>query len=123
MQRLSSAERFGHDFLRALYHLIHTARIYQDHHQLTRKSVRSFQALLEEMTEERDLSLVLWRGRFHLGGEKLPFRRETSGIVNGMADFFTRRGMMNLNFSRSACQAPPGDMLTFVPSAERFCQA
>lgn len=114
MQQSSLADRIGHDFVRALYHMIHTTQIYQDNNQLTRKSVRSFQAILDETTAEQDLNLVLWRGRFHLGGEKLPYRRDTSGIVNAMADFFNRRGVMSVNFMQSARNIPPDDILKFA---------
>ena len=110
----SLADRFGHDFLRSLYHMIHTARIYQDNNQLARKSVRSFQAILDEMTVDGDLNLVLWRGRFHIAGEKLPYRRDTAGIVNGMSDFFAKRGIVSVNFLQSSRNIPPDDILTFA---------
>jgi len=114
MQNSSNAFRFGSEFLRALHHVSHTARIYQDNNQLTRKSVSSFQAVLHEMLVENDLSLVLWRGRFHVGGERLPYRRDAAGIVNGMADFFVRRGIGCVHFLQSARNIPPDDILTFV---------
>ncbi len=112
--QLSPSRRFGHDFIRALYHVIHTARIYQDNNQLIRKSVRSFQAILDEMTVEGDVNLVLWRGRFHVGGEKLSYRRDTIGVVNAMSDFFSRRGMVSINFLQSSRNAAPDSILTFT---------
>lgn len=112
--QLSPSRRFGHDFIRVLYHVIHTARIYQDNNQLIRKSVRSFQAILDEMTVEGDINLVLWRGRFHVGGEKLSYRRDTIAIVNAMSDFFLKRGIVSINFLQSARNAAPDSILTFA---------
>jgi HD-GYP domain-containing protein (c-di-GMP phosphodiesterase class II) len=111
---LSPSLRFGHDFLRAFYHVIHTARIYRDDNQLIRKSVRSFQAILDEMTVEEDVNLVLWRGRFHVGGEKLPYRRDTAGVVNAMSDYFLRRGIVSINFLQASRNATPDSILIFV---------
>jgi HD-GYP domain-containing protein (c-di-GMP phosphodiesterase class II) len=112
--QLSPARRFGHDFIRALYHVIHSARIYQDNNQLIRKSVRSFQAILDEMTVEGDVNLALWRGRFHVGGEKLSHRRDTIGVINAMSDFFSKRGIVSVNFLQSSRNATPDSILTFA---------
>ena len=75
-ERQSIPERLGHDFLRALYHLINAVRIYKDNNQIVQTSVNSFQNMLKELTISGDISLLLYRSRFHLGGEKLPYRRE-----------------------------------------------
>src|SRR5271157_2700975 len=97
-ERQSIPERLGHDFLRALYHLISTARNYQDNNnQLIRKSLRSFQYLLNEITISGDISLLLWRSRFYFGGEKLPYQREVAGTVNNMVEFFSKRGIESVN--------------------------
>jgi len=112
--RQSIPERMGHDFLRALYHMIHTARIYQDNNQLIRKSVRSFQAMLTEITLEGDISLLLWRSRFHLGGEKLVYRRDMAGVVNSMVDYFSRREIGSINFLESSGNASTEDVLLFT---------
>ncbi len=106
--------RLGHDFLRHFYHVLHTARIYRDNNQLIRKSVQSFQTILRDMTVAGDISLVLWRGRFHLGGEKLTYRRETAGVAGSMLEFFSRRRIGAIEFLQGANEASPEDILTFV---------
>ena len=99
-ERQSIPERLGHDFLRALYHLIHTVRIYQDNNQLVQTSVNSFQNMLKELTISGDISLLLYRSRFHLGGEKLPYRRNAAVVVYNMAEFFSKARHRKRKFSR-----------------------
>ena len=112
--RQSIPERLGHDFLKALYHMIKTARNYQDNNQLIRKSLCSFQSILNEITIGGDISLLLWRSRFYLGGEKLPYRREAAGIVNNMVEYFARRGIESVNFLESSRDALPDNILKFT---------
>lgn len=102
------------DFLKALYHMIHSARNYEDNNQLIQNSVRSFQCLLHKLTVGGDISLLLWRSRFYLGGEKLPYRREASGIVNGLTEYFVKRGIESLNFLESSRDAFPDNILMFT---------
>ena len=121
--RQTIPEQLGHDFLKALYHMISTARNYQDNNQLIRNSVRSFRSLLHDITAGGDISLLLWRSRFYLGGEKLPYRREATGIVNSMDEYFARRGIESLNFLESSRNALPDNLLTFTRlfnEAERY---
>jgi HD-GYP domain-containing protein (c-di-GMP phosphodiesterase class II) len=112
--RLSVPEKMGHDFLKALHHLINTARNYQDNNQLIRNSVRKFHYILNELTAGGEISLRLWRSRFYLGGEKLPYRREAAGIANGMMEYFARRGIEALNFLESSRNASPDSILIFT---------
>jgi len=107
-------ERLGHDFLRALYHLIHTVRIYQDNNQLIQTSVNSFQNLLKELNISGDISLLLYRSRFHLGGEKLPYRRNAAVVAYNMAEFFSKRGIGSVNFLESSRNALPENIITFI---------
>jgi len=113
-ERQSIPERLGHDFLRALYHMINTVRMYQDNNQLVQASVSSFQNILNELTTGGDISLLLYRSRFHLGGEKLPYRRDAAFIVYNMAEFFSKRGIGTVNFLRSSRNILPEDIITFV---------
>ncbi|MBN1662726.1 MAG: HD domain-containing protein [Deltaproteobacteria bacterium] len=109
----SIPERFGHDFLRALYHMINTVRIYQDNNQLVRKSLRTFRTLLDLMAAEDDISLFLWRGRFYIGEQKLPYVRDAATVVNAMIDFFSKRGIGSIIFLQSSRTALPEDVLAF----------
>lgn len=107
-------EQLGHDFLKSFYHMINTARNYQDNNQLIRKSVGLFQSILYQLTSGGDVSLRLWRNRFYLGEEKLPYRRETSGIVNNMIDYFVIRNIESLHFLQSSRDVSPDKILVFA---------
>lgn len=113
-ERQSIPERLGHDFLRALYHMLNTVRMYQDNNQLVRMSVHSFQDLLRELTAGGDVSLLLYRSRFHLGGEKLRYRRDTAVVVYNVVEFFSKRGIGSLNFFKLSGDASPDNIITFT---------
>jgi len=113
-EKQSIPERLGHDFLRALYHMINTVRMYQDNNQLVQTSVSTFQSMLNELTTSGDVSIFLYRGRFHLGGEKLRYRRDTAVIVYNLADFFSKRDIGGVNFLRSSSEASPEKIITFI---------
>ena len=113
-ERKSLPERLGHEFLRALYHMINTVRLYQDNNQLVQNSVELFRNILNELTIDGDMGLLLYRGRFHLGGEKLPYRRNAAIVVYKMMEFFSKRGIGSLNFSKSSREASAENMITFA---------
>ncbi|HON59939.1 MAG TPA: HD domain-containing protein [Smithella sp.] len=113
-EKKSVAERLGHDFIRSLYHMINTVRVYQDNNQLVRMSVGSFQTILKELTGSGDSSLLLYRGRFHLGGEKIPYRRDLAVIVYNMIDFFLKRGVGSLNFLQASHDAAMEHIIAFA---------
>lgn len=113
-ERQSVPERLGHDFLRALYHMINTVRMYEDNNQLVRMSVNSFQDILNELTVSGDISIHLYRGRFHLGGEKLPYRRDAAFVVYNMVEFFSKRSIGSLNFLKSSRDTLPENIMTFT---------
>lgn len=112
--RQTIPEKLGHDFLKALHHMITTARNYQDNNQLIKNSVQTFRSLLYEITVGGDVSLLLWRSRFYLGGEKLPYRREASGIVGSVIESFAKVNIESLNFLESSRHASPESILTFT---------
>lgn len=113
-ERQSIPERLGHDFLRALYHLISTVRIYQDNNQLIRTSVSSFQNMLNELTISGDISLSLFRSRFHIGEEKLRYRRDAAIVVYNMVEFFSKRNIGGVNFLNSSRDALPENIIKFT---------
>ena len=113
-ERQSIPERLGHDFLRALYHLISTVRVYQDNNQLVRTSVSSFQNMLNELTISGDISLSLYRSRFHIGEEKLRYRRDAAIVVYNMVELFSKRGIGSVNFLESSRDALPENIITFT---------
>jgi HD-GYP domain-containing protein (c-di-GMP phosphodiesterase class II) len=113
-EKQSIPERLGHDFLRALYHMVNTVRMYQDNNQLVQESVRSFQSILNELTASGDISLRLYRDRFHLAGEKLPYRRSSAVVVYNMIDFLSKRGFGSVNFLKSSRDVLPEDLMMFT---------
>jgi HD-GYP domain-containing protein (c-di-GMP phosphodiesterase class II) len=112
--RRSITERLGHDFLRALYYMVNAVRIYKNNNQIVQTSVQSFQNMLNELTVSGDVSLLLYRGRFHLGGEKLRYRRDAAVVVYKMVDFFSKRGLGGLNFLKLSRDVFPENIMTFT---------
>ena len=100
--------------MKALYHLVHTARIHKDNNQLIRDCLARFKGLLDEMTKEDDLKIQVWRGRFHINGEKLPHGRDTVNIINQILKYFSGRGIGGLQFLVISGKASPADILTFI---------
>ena len=86
-EKITTAEHLGIVFLKVLYHLIQTAKIYNDNNQLIKEDLAKFKDILEDMTREEDLKIQIWRGRFYIGGEKLPYRRDTVSIINEMIEY------------------------------------
>jgi len=94
--------------------MINTARNYQDNNQLLQKSVQSFQTMLIDITAGGDTSLLFWRGRFYMGGEKVPYRRETANVINAMVEFLAKLGIGGINFFQSSQDVLPERILEFV---------
>ncbi|MBN1364620.1 MAG: HD domain-containing protein [Syntrophaceae bacterium] len=113
-ERESTPERLGHDFLRALYHMINTVRMYQDNNQLVQSSVSMFQNMLKELTISGDVSLQHHRSRFHLGGEKLKYRRDMAVIVYNMLELFSKRDIGSINFLKFSSKASPENIIMFT---------
>ena len=112
-EKQSIAERFGHDFLRALYLMINTVRMYDDNNQLVQTCVSSFQNILNELTVSGDITLLLYRSRFHLGGEKIRYRRDAAVITYNMVEFFSNRGIGSVTFLKSSRDVAPENIITF----------
>ena len=113
-EKKSIPERLGHDFLRALYHTINTVRMYQDNNQLVQNSVEAFTGLLNELTVSGDISLLLYRSRFHLGGEKIPYRRNAAVVIYNMMEFFSKRGIGSVTFSSASRDASQDNIIAFM---------
>lgn len=113
-ERQSIPERLGHDLLRALYQMVSTVRMYQDNNQLVQTSVISFHNILQQLTVRGDIPFTLYRSRFHLGGEKLPYRRDAAVVVYNMADFFSKRGIGGVNFLEASRNVSPEKIIMFI---------
>jgi HD-GYP domain-containing protein (c-di-GMP phosphodiesterase class II) len=70
--------------------------------------------MLNELTISGDISLSLYRSRFHLGEEKLRYRRNAAIVVYNMAEFFSKRGIGSVNFLESSRDALPENIITFT---------
>ncbi len=110
----SLLERSSQEFMKFLYHLIHNAKIYDDNNQLITKSVSRLKNMLDELTGKGDVSITLWRGRFHVQGERLRYRRDIAGIINSMVEYFALRKIGRINFSRSFKNTTAANLLEFA---------
>ncbi|MEJ2431502.1 MAG: HD domain-containing protein [Deltaproteobacteria bacterium] len=88
----------GGRFIRAFHHMISTVKIHQDNNQLIKESIQHFAKALSEISGGVDLEMLLWRGRFFIQGEKLPYRKESFALINEMLDYFPQRGLRGLVF-------------------------
>ena len=100
--------------IRSLYQLIHTSRIHQDNNQLMTDVVTQFAVILADISRDGDTSIQIWRGRFYVNGEKLPYQREVIAITNEMADYFSLRQIGGLCFSKTSLDARHEDIIAFV---------
>jgi HD-GYP domain-containing protein (c-di-GMP phosphodiesterase class II) len=94
--------------------MINTVRIHQDNNQLIKESVRQFGKALVEISGGIDLELLLWRGRFFIQGEKLPYRRESFALINEMLEYFPQRGLQGLRFLTTFKQSSLKDFIGFT---------
>ncbi len=94
--------------------MINTVRIHQDNNQLIKESVAQFAKTLAEMSGGTDLEILLWRGRFFLQGEKLPYRRESFALINEMLEYFPQRGLRGLLFYPTFKQGSFKDFVIFA---------
>ncbi|MBW2636704.1 MAG: hypothetical protein JRC86_04130, partial [Deltaproteobacteria bacterium] len=59
-------EHLGGNLIRALHQVIKAVKIHQDNNQLVIDSVSELHRLVSEMSEEQDLQIQIWRGRFYI---------------------------------------------------------
>jgi HD-GYP domain-containing protein (c-di-GMP phosphodiesterase class II) len=104
----------GLELIKILYHLIQSIRIHKDNNELIRVYLSKFKGILNEMAREDDLKIQFWRGRIHIGGEKLPYRRETVNLINQMMKYFSNRGIGGLHFFVASSKASLADLLVFM---------
>jgi HD-GYP domain-containing protein (c-di-GMP phosphodiesterase class II) len=104
----------GGRFIKAFHHMIHTVKIHQDNNQLIKESVKYFAKALAEISGGMDLEIMLWRGRFFIQGEKLPYRRESFALINEMLEYFPQRGLQGLLFHPTFKQSSLKDFIGFA---------
>jgi HD-GYP domain-containing protein (c-di-GMP phosphodiesterase class II) len=103
----------GGRFIKTFHHMINTVRIHQDNNQLIKESINHFAKALAEMSGGMDLEILLWRGRFFIQGEKLPYRRESFALINEMLEYFPQRGLRGLLFHPTFKEGSLKDFVIF----------
>jgi hypothetical protein len=110
----SLLSRAGQDFMKSLYRLINTVRIYRDNNQLIRKGVAELKGTLDILAGRDDISVHLWRGRFHIRGERLQYRRDLASVVNGMVAYFTQRNIGQIIFFNASRNVSVEDFVAMI---------
>jgi HD-GYP domain-containing protein (c-di-GMP phosphodiesterase class II) len=113
-KKKTEPEHLGGSLIRTLHQVIKAIKIHQDNNQLVRENVAELHRLVSEMSEQQDLQIQIWRGRFYIQGEKLLYRKETFPIINEMLEYFPQRGLGGLHFLPSLIEAPPDDLIPFT---------
>jgi putative nucleotidyltransferase with HDIG domain len=98
----------------ALYHIINTVRIHQDNNQLIKDCVTQFNNAISDLSREEAVTIQVWRGRFHIQGEKILFQRENFHIINEMLEYLSERGLGGLSFLSSLGSVLPEDLIAFT---------
>ena len=94
--------------------MLRAAGIYRDNNQLLGRSVENFRVLLADLTVDGDAALMFWRGRFHLAGEKLPYRRDAAAVLEMMGEFLSRRRLGSVVFFHTGQRVLAEQILVFV---------
>ena len=107
-------EQLGGNLLKAFYHLINSARIHQDNNQLIKECVNQFYNAIAQLSGEEVVTIRIWRGRFHIQGERLLYRRWNSHIINEMAEYFSVRGLSGLCYLSTFRDTSSEDLMAFT---------
>ena len=95
----------GTQLIRALYHLVNAVRLHQDNNQLIKDCLNQFNGVIGEISADEDITIRIWRGRFHIQDERILFRRDNYTVINEMLDYFSRRGLVGFRWSYA--DSPP----------------
>lgn len=104
----------GEKFIKTLSHLIHSVKIHQDNNQLIKDALTELRSSLAELAPDDVLTIQIWRGRFHIQGERVVYRRETFAIINTMLDYFSRRELGGLGFQAGTGQVADEKLVRFI---------
>jgi hypothetical protein len=110
----SSLARAGQEFMKFLYRLINTVRIYRENNQLIRKGVGELKGVIDTLAGGGDINVHLWRGRFHIRGERLQYRRDLASVINGMMAYFTQRNIGQIIFFNASRSASTEDFVAMI---------
>jgi HD-GYP domain-containing protein (c-di-GMP phosphodiesterase class II) len=101
------------ELVKTLYYLTNAVRIHQDNNQLIRECVIRFSAALADFEGEEAVDIQIWRGRFHIQGQRIPYNRESFNILNEMVHYFSERGLGGICFLSSFKDTSPGNIVAF----------
>jgi HD-GYP domain-containing protein (c-di-GMP phosphodiesterase class II) len=104
----------GEKLIKSLYYVINSVRIHHDNNQVVKDGVSQLRASIVEFSQGDDVPIQIWRGRFHILGEKLVYRRDTINIINEMLEYFSRRNLGGMCFLPSTKDAPHESMVDLV---------
>jgi HD-GYP domain-containing protein (c-di-GMP phosphodiesterase class II) len=108
------SEQLGCRLIKAFYYIINAVRIHQDNNQLIKECATQLNAVAHELSCKGDIPILIWRGRFHVQGEKLLYRRENFHIINEMSEYFTQRKLGGVCLSAPFMDALPEDIVAFI---------
>ena len=107
-------EVLGERLIRALHNIVSAARIHKDNNQLVRDYVSQFFSVISDTVWGDEITVEIWRGRFHMQGEKLLYQRETFTVINEMLEYFSRRNLMGLHLLGDFRKTVPEALLAFI---------
>jgi HD-GYP domain-containing protein (c-di-GMP phosphodiesterase class II) len=113
-KKKKESEHLGGSIIKTLHQVIKAVKIHQDNNQMVKESVSELHRFVSEMSEQEDLQIQIWRGRFYIQGEKLLYRKETFPIINEMLEYFPQRGLEGLHFLPAFTEAEPDDLILFT---------
>jgi len=113
-EQISHDEPSGGRLIKSLYHFTTMIRIHQDNNRSIKDCLADFNSQVSGLLTEGELSIQIWRGRFHIQGEKLVYRREYYTIINEMLEYFSARGLGGICFLSTFNKTLPEQIVMFM---------
>jgi len=104
----------GCELIKALYQLINTVKIHQNNNQLVKECVEQYRTVIYELLQYGDVDIQIWRGRFHIQGNRLRYRKDIFHIINELLDYFSVRELGGLRFPCTYQDYSSDNLITFV---------
>lgn len=105
----------GESFVKELYRLIRIVKIHQENNQLVIHCAENFiRGISDMVAEENHVTIQFARGRVFLQNEKIPYRRDTEGLLQNLCGYFNKRGIGGLRFYTTISDASVKELLTFA---------
>ncbi|MBU0483507.1 MAG: hypothetical protein KKB30_03200 [Proteobacteria bacterium] len=112
---LSSEPTLAEQLLASINSLLQAIKIHRDNNRLVLESVKKFLHIsIRLMGEDEYITIQIASGRFYVCEEKLPFRKETSLLVENLLDYFDKRELLGIRFYASIKNATAEQILAFA---------